>query len=112
MASYKTTRQADIRLEDIWLYSAYQWGPDQADTYLDKLHAGFQKIADGITPTRSCQRFEESAPENVGYALIEKHYVLCRPDNLGNLEILSVIHSASRDQLTEFLKHFPDEDEA
>ena len=37
--------QAERDLTDIWLYSAQEWGGDQADKYLDALHAGIGQLA-------------------------------------------------------------------
>ena len=37
LAGYRLTPKAEIDLEDIWLYTAQTWSPDQADTYIDGL---------------------------------------------------------------------------
>ena len=38
---------AQTDLEDIWLYSAEQWGRQQANNYLAKLRAAIAKVQSG-----------------------------------------------------------------
>ena len=37
---------AEIDLVDIWIYSSSQWGPDQADIYLDQLEHALLNLAE------------------------------------------------------------------
>jgi toxin ParE1/3/4 len=37
--------RAESDLIDIWLYTFEQWGPDQADRYLDELDKGIRSLA-------------------------------------------------------------------
>lgn len=45
MAELQLTPAALRDLEDIWQYTAEQWGVAQAEQYLDALNAAFQAIA-------------------------------------------------------------------
>ena len=40
------TRDAEIDLEDIWLYSFEQWNEEQADRYYDQILDGIEQLID------------------------------------------------------------------
>ena len=103
MSNYRLTREAAEKLEEIWLYTAEKWGPEQADTYLDKLDSGLNKIADGGAAACSCKRFSPNVPDNVFYYLVESHFVIYQNANSEVIDILTVIHAVSSEQLSEFL---------
>jgi toxin ParE1/3/4 len=41
MAEYRLTPAAEQDLESIWIYTAKEWGLDQASRYFDSLIAAF-----------------------------------------------------------------------
>ena len=45
MRKVRTQARAENDLIDVWLYSFEQWGPDQADRYLDELDRGIRALA-------------------------------------------------------------------
>lgn len=106
MASFHLTSRAKERLVEIWAYSADKWGPEQADTYQDKLEAAFQRIADLKAATHSCTRFYPEANPSLSYHLVERHYVIFRvsPAQSGRIDILTLIHEASSELLRSFLQ--------
>ncbi|MDF1670608.1 MAG: type II toxin-antitoxin system RelE/ParE family toxin [Roseovarius sp.] len=53
----RLTPQAQTDLEDIWLYSAQTWSPDQADTYLDGLGESMNALCAMPTMAREYPEF-------------------------------------------------------
>ena len=47
MPTLQKTRQVEQDLVEIWLYTAEKWGETQADKYLHKIEACFEKISRG-----------------------------------------------------------------
>lgn len=45
-ANYTVRQKAQEDVIGIWLYSVEQWGPDQADRYLQKINEKFRWLAD------------------------------------------------------------------
>ena len=45
MRKVRKQERAESDLIDIWLYSFEQWGPEQADRYLDELDKGIRSLA-------------------------------------------------------------------
>ena len=46
MSQYIIRQLADNNIEDIWLYTAREWGTEQADNYLLKLYERFSWLAE------------------------------------------------------------------
>lgn len=44
MNSYKLLPEAELDLEDIWLYTVQEWGVEQAMIYVDELNASFENL--------------------------------------------------------------------
>lgn len=44
MLTLRVTPKAETDLIGIWAYTSEQWGPDQADMYLDLLEAGMKQL--------------------------------------------------------------------
>lgn len=105
MPGFQITAKARSDLEEIWLYSARQWGPDQADIYQDKLDNAFQRIADGIILSHSCSQYVSDASDELRYSIVERHYVIfCASENVqDSIDILTIIHQASSDQMRDYL---------
>lgn len=74
MAEYRLSPAAEQDLEDIWLYTFQQWGPDQAQRYVDALAASFADLS----------RFPKMAPVcdhvRAGYRRrsVERHMIYFR----------------------------------
>jgi toxin ParE1/3/4 len=52
MRAIEITFKAENDMLDIWDYSKFQWGVDQADKYITDLESCFEKMARGIAHTR------------------------------------------------------------
>lgn len=74
MAEFRLTPAALRDLEEIWRYSAQQWGVAQAGRYLDALNSAFVLIAGAPLAAPSC---DEIRP---GYRrqYVERHVVYYR----------------------------------
>jgi len=72
VANYKLTPEALSDLEDIWNYTAENWGVDQAVTYIDGLNSTFMLLAD--SPEMSRVRTELSPPVHIHTH--EKHMIV------------------------------------
>jgi plasmid stabilization system protein ParE len=46
---YRLSAKAEADLLAVWIYAAEQWGPDQADRYVDTLLKRFQWLAENRT---------------------------------------------------------------
>lgn len=57
---YRTTRQADRDIVDIYLWGCREWGQPQAERYHEGLSAVFDLIADN--PRMARERFEVDPP--------------------------------------------------
>ena len=51
---YRLSPAARSDLDEIWDYSAEQWGPDQADNYVLDLIGAIERIASGKRHGRPC----------------------------------------------------------
>ena len=59
----RLTPRAEADLEDIWRYSSGEWGPEQADHYVDALAETFRALCE--TPGMARERLELSPPARV-----------------------------------------------
>lgn len=58
MGKYGISQEADLDLEDISFYTYLTWGERQADIYLAKMSAFFQKLSDHSTIGREASDFQ------------------------------------------------------
>ncbi len=63
MLELRLTPKAGADLEDIWRYSAWEWGPDRADRYVDALVEGFETLCK--LPGMARERAEFDPPVRV-----------------------------------------------
>src|SRR6056297_98118 len=63
LADYRLTPNAEADLEDIWLYTAQTWSPDQADTYIDSLVRTIETLV--AMPTIARERDEFDPPVRI-----------------------------------------------
>lgn len=81
------SREAQDDLRGIWLYSAGNWGPQQANRYLDAIRAAITGLADGTTVSSSA---EDVLP---GFRRVTngRHIVYFR-ENADAVEVIRVLH--------------------
>lgn len=63
LGGYLLTPRAEADLEDIWIYSAETWSPNQADTYLDGLLGTIDTLV--AMPSMARERIEFSPPVRI-----------------------------------------------
>lgn len=89
-ANYTVRQKAQEDVASIWLYTAGQWGEEQADRYLKKIRDKFEWLADN---PRAGQRRKDIDPDiygtPVGIHLILYDVIDEQPD------IIAVIHQSS-----------------
>ncbi len=73
-ASCRLTPRAEADLEDIWLYTAQTWSPDQADTYIDNLVHTIDTLV--AMPTIARERDEFDPPVRIHPAA--EHLIIYR----------------------------------
>lgn len=83
---YRLVPAAEADLEDIWLYTARNWSPDQADRYIDGLEAAFGTLA--AMPEIARERGEFDPPVRVHPSA--QHVIVYRIDG-GHPVILRVL---------------------
>lgn len=54
MAEYVLSPLAQKDIDEIWDYTAEQWGPDQADTYVLDIRSAIEMLADDPRRGRPC----------------------------------------------------------
>jgi len=87
-ASYRLTPRAETDLEEIWLYTAREWSPDQAESYTDEIIDVFEAIADGTKPG-------QPVPVRVGYrkALVGRHVIYFKRGD-DTVVIVRILHQS------------------
>ncbi|KAA9005062.1 type II toxin-antitoxin system RelE/ParE family toxin [Histidinibacterium aquaticum] len=60
---YRLRPLAEQDLEEIWLYSAGEWGPEQAEAYLEGLFAAFELLS--AMPDIARERLEFVPPVRI-----------------------------------------------
>ena len=87
MAELRLTPAALGDLENIWSYTAQQWGEKQAERYLDGLNACFEAIATSPLSAPTCEHIRP------GYRRqrVERHTVYYRVED-AMVVIVRVLH--------------------
>lgn len=88
--TFRLSARAEVDLADIWVYSAEQWGVDQADRYLDALLARFVWLCENPSLWMPRQDIAEGL---YGYPQ-QSHVIYFRadPDAPDVIEIARVLH--------------------
>jgi toxin ParE1/3/4 len=83
---YRLTPLAQADLESIWTYSAENWSPDRADSYISELMKAFTTLAAG-------GRRGRPVPERLGYLkyAVGSHLVFYRESHAA-IDIVRVLH--------------------
>jgi len=89
MAGYKLKPQAEKDLEAIWLYTAQEWGIEQAIQYIGGLNDTFQALAS--TPLICRERSEFSPPVRIHHHI--RHLVVYLIED-AHITIVRVLHDS------------------
>ena len=84
---YQLRQHAKDDLEQIWLYSAEQWGKAQADRYLSQLFHCLKQLADN--PGLGTHR-EDLRPGYFSFSILQ-HRVFYLPGDTG-IDVIAIIH--------------------
>ncbi|MGA1097090.1 MAG: type II toxin-antitoxin system RelE/ParE family toxin [Burkholderiaceae bacterium] len=89
MAEYRLTPAAEQDLESIWIYTAKEWGLDQASRYFDSLIAAFEKLAIFPQAAPACDFIKP------GYRRcpVERHTIYFRVTDYG-IAVIRVLHQS------------------
>jgi len=89
MAEYRLTPAAEQDLESIWIYTAKEWGLDQASRYLDSLITAFTKLATQPQAAPACDFIKP------GYRRwpVERHMIYFRVTDYG-IAVIRVLHQS------------------
>lgn len=89
--SVRFEAEAGAQLDDILDWTFANFGPRQAERYRAKLHAAFDRLADGTLRGRSAAReWGEGVRDGLLFARVEKHVVLFieEPEEVVVVELL------------------------
>ena len=89
MESFRLLPQAESDLESIWLYSANNWGVDQAHSYLDGLVDIFQLLSDN--PLMCREQSEFTPPVYIHHHA--HHLIIFILSDIG-IDIVRVLHES------------------
>jgi toxin ParE1/3/4 len=86
VATFKLYPEAELDLEDTWLYTAKTWSDDQAVTYIDDIEAVFLLLADN--PFLCRERTELQPPVRIHN--FQSHLIVYKQlgDDIGIIRIL------------------------
>ncbi|MEM0996132.1 MAG: type II toxin-antitoxin system RelE/ParE family toxin [Bacteroidota bacterium] len=91
MLGYKLSPEADLDLEEIFLYTIQTFGLSQAEKYLGEIKAAFSSIIDA--PTAAINRKMIVAEQEIYARRVGSHRIFYRPRRTG-IEIVRVLHTA------------------
>lgn len=89
LTAYRLTPAAQGDLEDIWLYTARRWSPEQADRYADILEDIFERLL--FMPEMARERAELNPPVRIHPGA--EHLIVYRIEE-DHLAILRVLGAA------------------
>lgn len=98
MTRYALSPAANVSIDEIFVYTLEQWGPDQARSYLETLFGTFEAIVEGTARSRDAKPafgFEAQ------YIISGSHYVYWKHLSDGRIGITAIIHE-SRQQAIRF----------
>lgn len=84
---FRLAPAAERDLENIWRYTRQEWGPEQADRYVDLLVAVFGRLAEAPKSAPACEHIR------VGYRRrhVGRHMIYFRITDYG-IAIIRVLH--------------------
>jgi len=90
MAKYFLSKKAVEDISKIWNYTYEFWLEHQADKYYDLIIQTCQEVAD---KPKIGKKYEEISDDILGF-LIGKHIIFYREINLGEIEIVRILHGS------------------
>ncbi len=89
MAEYRLAPAAVSDLEAIWIYTAKQWGIEQAHRYIDTLTAAFAELAHTPKIASTCDHIRP------GYRRwnVERHVIFFRMTSDG-IAVIRILHDS------------------
>lgn len=87
MNSYKLLPEAERDLESIWLYTAQEWGVEQAMTYVDELNASFENLNEHAKSSRLRTEFTPSV-----YICRCNHHLIVYLENDDYIAVVRILH--------------------
>jgi toxin ParE1/3/4 len=84
MARFDLSRRAHGDLVEIGVFGAERWGDERSERYVAELYAVFQRLADGRSIGRRCERIRpglwriEQASHVVFFRRLENTVLICR----------------------------------
>lgn len=87
MAEYRLTPAAERDMEEIWTYTARQWGIEQAHRYTNTLTAAFAELAEAPKTAAACDHIRP------GYRRrgVERHLIYFRITGY-DIAIVRILH--------------------
>ena len=79
--------QAETDLLEIWMYTYKEWGPQQADKYLDELDAAFKLLAQ--QPLICRERSEFTPPVRIQH---HQHHLIVYLAKEDGINVVRVLH--------------------
>ncbi len=98
--NYKISKQAEIDLENIWLYTFEEWSTEQADYYFDLIMDEIEYISENPKSGKDYNEIRK------GYfrSRIKSHFIFYRINfKEENIEIIRILH-----QQMDIESHFND----
>jgi len=90
MAEYTLKKSAENDLEEIWHYTAKNWGTTQAVEYTHKLEQIFSVLADN--PLMCRERFEFDPPTRIHHHA--SHLIVYLLTNNDHIKIIRILHES------------------
>ncbi len=92
---WRLTRQAEVSLSDIALWTIDTFGPRQAQAYEEDLIARCSGIASGTVPSQSCREIiDPELKEDLRFARSGQHFIVFVEDETSVI-IVDFLHSRS-----------------
>jgi len=90
MAEYTLKKSAENDLEEIWRYTAKNWGTTQAIDYTHKLEQVFSVLANN--PLMCRERFEFDPPARIHHHA--SHLIVYLVTNNDHIKIIRILHES------------------
>lgn len=84
---YRLSPKARDDMENVWLYTLSQWGPEQTEKYIDDLAASFDLLT---TNPRLVKNFDNIRPGYRKHPTL-RHVIYYREDDYG-IAVIRVLH--------------------
>jgi toxin ParE1/3/4 len=85
---YRLSPQAQADLNEIWDFSAAQWGEPQADAYILFIRRRLEQIGSGTAPVRSARAIERGIMK----CPAQSHMIYFRRN--GHIDVIRILHQS------------------